>query len=163
VLAHDRTSGKPRGRDQASHLASASLIKMGFDIRDTMGSRRLHKHRLRVQTGVQGCRLDDIPSVALDSSALSPCWLNWIAYCISQGSLESQNLWNVSLYIKRICCDDLQSVVQLTQQWSSVNGKPKNLVVAQSHVARSRFKQMCWQVNASKRRRANRPFPNVLM
>ena len=32
-------------------------------------------------------------------------------------------------------CDDLQSVVQLTQQWSAVNGKSKNLVVAQSHKA----------------------------
>ena len=34
-----------------------------------------------------------------------------------------------------IYCNDLQSAVQLTQQWLSVNGKPKNLVVAQSHRA----------------------------
>ena len=39
------------------------------------------------------------------------------------------------LYIEGIYCDDLQSVVQLTQQWSAVNGKFKNLVVAQSHEA----------------------------
>jgi hypothetical protein len=29
----------------------------------------------------------------------------------------------------------LQSVVQLPQQWSAVNGKSKDLVVAQSHEA----------------------------
>ena len=39
----------------------------------------------------------------------------------------------MSLYIKGIYCDDLQSVVQLTQQWAAVDGKSKNLVVAQSH------------------------------
>lgn len=50
----------------------------------TMGSRRLHKHRLRGQSVVQGCRLgDSIPSVALDSSASAPCGLNWAVYCIS--------------------------------------------------------------------------------
>ena len=32
-------------------------------------------------------------------------------------------------------CDDLTSVVQLSQQWSAVNGKFKNLVVVQSHEA----------------------------
>ena len=37
--------------------------------------------------------------------------------------------------IEGIYCDDLHSVVQLTQQWSAVNGKSKNLVVAQSHGA----------------------------
>ena len=39
------------------------------------------------------------------------------------------------LYIKDICCDDLQSVVQLPKQWSAVDGKSKNLVVPQSHEA----------------------------
>ena len=37
--------------------------------------------------------------------------------------------------IEGIYCDDLQSVVQLTQQWAAVDGKSKNLVVAQSHEA----------------------------
>jgi hypothetical protein len=36
----------------------------------------------------------------------------------------------MSLYIKGIYCNDLQSVVQ---QWAVVDGKSKNLVVAQSH------------------------------
>jgi hypothetical protein len=39
----------------------------------------------------------------------------------------------MSLYIKGICCDDFQPIVQLPQQWSDVNGKSKDLVVAQSH------------------------------
>jgi hypothetical protein len=39
----------------------------------------------------------------------------------------------MSLYIEGIYCDDLKSVDQITQQWSAVNGKSKNLVVAQSH------------------------------
>jgi hypothetical protein len=39
----------------------------------------------------------------------------------------------MSLYIERIYCDDLQSAVQLPQQWSAVNGKSKDLEVAQSH------------------------------
>jgi hypothetical protein len=34
--------------------------------------------------------------------------------------------------IEGIYCDDLQSVVQLSQQWSTMNGKSKNLVVVQS-------------------------------
>jgi hypothetical protein len=82
-------------------------------------------------------------------------------FCISQGSLESENLW-MSLYIKGIDWNDFQSVVQLTQQWAAVSGKSKNLVVAQSHEAvsagllyklkslRSRFQQICWQVSASR-------------
>jgi len=37
------------------------------------------------------------------------------------------------LYIEGIYCEDLQSVVQLPQQWSAVNGKSKSLVVVQSH------------------------------
>jgi hypothetical protein len=41
----------------------------------------------------------------------------------------------MSLYTKRIYLDDLQSVVQLTQQWAAVNGKSENLVVSQSHEA----------------------------
>ena len=41
----------------------------------------------------------------------------------------------MSLYIKGIYYDDLQSIVQLTQQWTAVDGKSKNLVVAQSHEA----------------------------
>ena len=41
----------------------------------------------------------------------------------------------MSLYIKGIYCDDLQSVVQVPQKWSAVNGKSKDLVVAQSHEA----------------------------
>jgi hypothetical protein len=40
----------------------------------------------------------------------------------------------MSLYIEVIYCDDLKPVVQLTQQWSAVNEKSKNLVVTQSHV-----------------------------
>ena len=35
--------------------------------------------------------------------------------------------------VKGIYYHDLQSVVQLTQQWAAVNGKSRNLVVAQSH------------------------------
>jgi hypothetical protein len=38
----------------------------------------------------------------------------------------------MSLSIEGIYCDDLQSVVQLPQQWSALNGKSKDLVVAQS-------------------------------
>jgi hypothetical protein len=41
----------------------------------------------------------------------------------------------MSLYIEGIYCDDLESVVQLTQQWSAVNGESMNLAVAQSHEA----------------------------
>jgi hypothetical protein len=41
----------------------------------------------------------------------------------------------MSLYIKGIYCYDLQSAVQLTQQWTAVDGKSKNLVVARSHEA----------------------------
>ena len=41
----------------------------------------------------------------------------------------------MSLSIEGSYCDDLQSVVQLSQQWSAVNGKSKNLAVAQSHEA----------------------------
>jgi hypothetical protein len=43
--------------------------------------------------------------------------------------------YGMSLYTKGICCDDLQSVVQLTQQRSAVDGKSKDLVVFQSHKA----------------------------
>ena len=39
----------------------------------------------------------------------------------------------MSLYIKGFYCDDLQSIVQLMQQWAAVDGKSKNLVVSQSH------------------------------
>ena len=71
----------------------------------------------------------------------------------------------MSLYIEGIYCDDLQSVIQLTQQWSAVDGKSKDLVVAQSPrgwlcqliFCRSRFQQMCWQVSASGQRRVNLP------
>jgi hypothetical protein len=41
----------------------------------------------------------------------------------------------MSLHIKGIYCDDLQAVVQLTQQWVAVDGTAKNLVVAQSQEA----------------------------
>jgi hypothetical protein len=41
----------------------------------------------------------------------------------------------MSLYIEGIYHDGLRSVLQLSQQWSSVDGKSKNLVVAQSHKA----------------------------
>ena len=47
----------------------------------------------------------------------------------------SEQLCIVRVFKKGICCDDLQSVVQLPQQWSAVNGKSKNLVVAQFHKA----------------------------
>lgn len=36
----------------------------------------------------------------------------------------------MSLYIKGIYCNDLRSVIQLTQQWVAVDGKSKSLVVA---------------------------------
>lgn len=36
----------------------------------------------------------------------------------------------MSLTIKGIYCDNLKSVVQLTQQWTAVDGKSKNVVVA---------------------------------
>jgi hypothetical protein len=49
--------------------------------------------------------------------------------------LWSQRTYGMSLYIEGIYCDDLQSVVQLTQQWAAVNGKSKYLAVAQSHKA----------------------------
>lgn len=54
-----------------------------------------------------------------------------LAICVSRGSLQSQNLENVSILRESIVI----TIVQLTQQWSGVNGKFKNLVVAQSHVA----------------------------
>ena len=44
-------------------------------------------------------------------------------------------MYEMPLYIKGICCDDLQSIVQQTQQWAAMEGKSKNLVVAQSHEA----------------------------
>ena len=40
-----------------------------------------------------------------------------------------------SLYIKGNYYNDLESIVQLTQPWTSANGKFKNLVVVQSHGA----------------------------
>jgi hypothetical protein len=40
-----------------------------------------------------------------------------------------------SLYIEGMYYDDLQSVVQLTQQWVAVNEKSKNAVVVQSREA----------------------------
>jgi hypothetical protein len=40
--------------------------------------------------------------------------------------------YGMLLYIKGIFCNDLQCVVQLTQQWAAVNGKSKNLVFIQS-------------------------------
>jgi hypothetical protein len=43
--------------------------------------------------------------------------------------------YGISLYFEGICCDYLQSVIQLSQQWSAVNGKSKNIVVTQSHEA----------------------------
>jgi hypothetical protein len=39
------------------------------------------------------------------------------------------------IYMKGIFWDDLQVAVQLTQQWSAVNEKSKNLVHAQFHEA----------------------------
>jgi hypothetical protein len=41
----------------------------------------------------------------------------------------SHRTYGISLCIKGTYCNDLQSVVQLTQQWTAVNGKSKNLVV----------------------------------
>ena len=40
-------------------------------------------------------------------------------------ALKSQNLWSVSI----------ESTLQLTQQWTAMDGKSKNLVVSQSHEA----------------------------
>ena len=39
----------------------------------------------------------------------------------------------MSLYVKGIYWNDLQSAVQPTQQWAAMDGKSKNLVVAHSH------------------------------
>lgn len=39
------------------------------------------------------------------------------------------------LYIKGIYWDGIQFIVQLTQQWAALNGKPKNVVVTQSQEA----------------------------
>jgi hypothetical protein len=50
-------------------------------------------------------------------------------------ALKSQRTYGMSLCIKEIYCNDLQSAVQLTQQLTAVNGKSKNIVVAQSHDA----------------------------
>ena len=47
--------------------------------------------------------------------------------------LYRQTLWNVSWYSKGNYWDSLQSPVQLTHRWAAVDGKFKNLVVAQSH------------------------------
>jgi hypothetical protein len=58
----------------------------------------------------------------------------------------------MSLNIEKIYCDDLQfvwSVVQLAQQWSAVNVKSKNPVVAQSHEA-SCFKWSFVDVGSNK-------------
>jgi len=41
----------------------------------------------------------------------------------------------MSLYIEGIYCDELHSIVQLTQQWAAVRRKSKNPVVAQSYEA----------------------------
>jgi len=45
----------------------------------------------------------------------------------------------MSLNIKGNYCNNLQSAVQLTQQWAAVDGKSKDLVVAQSHEAECFF------------------------
>ena len=50
--------------------------------------------------------------------------------------LWSHRTYGMFLYIKGIYWNDLQSAVQLTQQWAAVDGKTKNLVVSQSHKAR---------------------------
>ena len=42
---------------------------------------------------------------------------------------------NIYKHTYRIYWNDLQAAVQLIQQWLTVNGKSKNLVVAQSHKA----------------------------
>ena len=49
--------------------------------------------------------------------------------------LLSHGTYGMSLYIEEIYCDDLKFVVQLTNQWSAVNGKSKNVVIAQCHGA----------------------------
>jgi hypothetical protein len=41
----------------------------------------------------------------------------------------------MSWFVKGIYCDNLQSIVQQTQQWAAMEGKSKNLVVAQFHKA----------------------------
>jgi hypothetical protein len=70
------------------------------------------------------------------------------------------------MYFKGMYCNDLQSAVQLTQQWAAVNGKFKNLVVSQSHEASCLnwssvevgFQQMGWQVRASSRSKSESSF-----
>jgi hypothetical protein len=49
--------------------------------------------------------------------------------------LYSHRTYDTALYIEAVYCNDLQSVVQFTQQWAGVDGKPENLVVVQSHDA----------------------------
>jgi hypothetical protein len=53
------------------------------------------------------------------------------------GELEFSSItehmgWIFFLYINimKICWNDLQSAVQLSQQWAAVNGNPKNPVAA---------------------------------
>jgi hypothetical protein len=50
--------------------------------------------------------------------------------------------------------------IPIPQQCSTVNGKSKDLVIAQSCKA-SRFQQICWQVKTSRQRRENLPSFNV--
>ena len=49
--------------------------------------------------------------------------------------LQSNRTYGQFLYIKWIYWNDLQSAVELSQQWTAMSGKSKNLVVAQSHEA----------------------------
>jgi hypothetical protein len=63
--------------------------------------------------------------------------------------LYSHRTYGMSLHIEGIYCDDLQSVVQLTQQWAVVDGKSKNLVVAQSHQG-SCFRWSSLEVDSNK-------------
>lgn len=55
----------------------------------------------------------------------------------------------MSFCIEGTYYDDLQSAVQLPQQWSAVDGKAKNLVVAESHEA-SRFSWSSVEVGSNR-------------
>jgi hypothetical protein len=44
-------------------------------------------------------------------------------------------IYNVYIYILNNTWNNLQSAVKVTQQWPAMNGKSKNLVVAQAYEA----------------------------
>lgn len=63
---------------------------------------------------------------------LSSCTLKKHHLAMSGFSRVAELMECLFIYSKGICCNDLQSVVQLPQHWAAGNGKSKSLVVAQS-------------------------------